>query len=34
MLFKTLGASVYGLDAHLVQVEMDVGMWAGWRTFM
>lgn len=26
MLFKTLSASVYGIDAHLVQVEVDVGV--------
>jgi magnesium chelatase family protein len=25
MLFKTLGASVYGIDAYLVEVEVDVG---------
>jgi magnesium chelatase family protein len=25
MLFKTLSASVYGIDAYLVEVEMDVG---------
>jgi hypothetical protein len=25
MLFKAIGASVYGIDAHLVQVEVDVG---------
>ena len=24
MLFKTLSALVYGIDAHLVQVEVDV----------
>jgi len=32
MLFKTLSASVYGIDAHLVLVEMDVGV-AGCRIF-
>jgi magnesium chelatase family protein len=26
MLFKTLSASVYGIDAHLVLVEVDVGV--------
>jgi magnesium chelatase family protein len=26
MLFKTLSASVYGIDAHVVQVEVDVGV--------
>jgi len=26
MLFKTLSALVYGIDAHLVQVEVDVGV--------
>jgi len=25
MLFKTIGASVYGIDAYLVEVEVDVG---------
>ena len=25
MLFKTLSASVYGIDAYLVEVEVDVG---------
>jgi magnesium chelatase family protein len=25
MLFKAISASVYGIDAHLVQVEVDVG---------
>jgi hypothetical protein len=25
MLFKTISASVYGIDAHLVEVEVDVG---------
>jgi magnesium chelatase family protein len=25
MLFKAIGASVYGIDAQLVQVEVDVG---------
>jgi magnesium chelatase family protein len=25
MLFKTLNASVYGIDAYLVEVEVDVG---------
>ena len=25
MLFKTLSASVYGIDAHLVVVDVDVG---------
>jgi len=25
MLFETLSATVYGIDAHLVQVEVDVG---------
>ncbi len=25
MLFKTISASVYGIDAHLIEVEVDVG---------
>ena len=25
MLFKTISASVYGIDAYLVEVEVDVG---------
>ena len=25
MLFKTISASVYGIDAHIVEVEVDVG---------
>ena len=25
MLFKTLSASVYGIDAYIVEVEVDVG---------
>jgi hypothetical protein len=25
MLFKTISASVYGIDAHCVEVEVDVG---------
>lgn len=29
MLCKTLSASVYGIDAHLVQVEVDVGVGVG-----
>jgi hypothetical protein len=33
MLFKTLSASVYGIDAHIVQVEVDVGV-GGWKIFM
>jgi hypothetical protein len=26
MLFKTLSASAYGIDAYLVEVEVDVGV--------
>jgi hypothetical protein len=25
MLFKTISASLYGIDAHLVELEVDVG---------
>jgi hypothetical protein len=33
MLFKTQSASVYGIDAYLVEVEVDVG-WRACRTLM
>jgi len=32
MLFKTISASVYGIDAYLVEVEVDVGSASACRT--